>query len=154
MENLPLSPKVFEEKIGYRYNDINLLINALTHSSYANECKPKGEAVEYNERLEFLGDSVLSIIVSDYLFKTRYFILFYGKNQMGAVKKWFQEICDVGFAGTFCWVCQNHLSARFYSSAEWEIRPTYLSIGVLFGFGFLPLSPFTSARRRLTQIRY
>ena len=69
-ESLPLSPKVFEEKIGYRYNDINLLITALTHSSYANECKPRGETVKYNERLEFLGDSVLSIIVSDYLFKT------------------------------------------------------------------------------------
>lgn len=70
MEKLPLSPKIFEEKIGYRYNNIDLLITALTHSSYANECKPRGEAVEYNERLEFLGDSVLSIIVSDYLFKS------------------------------------------------------------------------------------
>jgi ribonuclease-3 len=69
MEQLPLSPKALEEKIGYRYNDINLLLTALTHSSYANECKPKGETVEYNERLEFLGDSVLSIIVSDYLFR-------------------------------------------------------------------------------------
>ena len=44
-------------------------MTALTHSSYANERKPHGEVVEYNERLEFLGDSVLSIIVSDYLFK-------------------------------------------------------------------------------------
>ena len=70
MEKLPLSPEVFEEKIGYQYKNKDLLITALTHSSYANECKPKGEAVEYNERLEFLGDSVLSIIVSDYLFKT------------------------------------------------------------------------------------
>ncbi len=70
MEKLPLSPEVFEEKIGYHYKNKDLLITALTHSSYANECKPKGEAVEYNERLEFLGDSVLSIIVSDYLFKS------------------------------------------------------------------------------------
>lgn len=68
MEKLPLSPSVFEEKIGYRYNNIDLLITALTHSSFANECKPKGESVEFNERLEFLGDSVLSIIVSDYLY--------------------------------------------------------------------------------------
>ena len=68
MEKLPLSPHSLEEKIGYSYKNINLLITALTHSSYANEQKPKGEAVEYNERLEFLGDSVLSIIVSDYLF--------------------------------------------------------------------------------------
>ena len=69
MEKLPLSPSVFEEKIGYRYNNINLLLLALTHSSYANEVKSKGEKVEFNERLEFLGDSVLSIIVSDYLYK-------------------------------------------------------------------------------------
>lgn len=69
MEQLPLSPSVFEELIGYRYNNIDLLITALTHSSYANERKPKGEHAEYNERLEFLGDSVLSIIVSDYLYK-------------------------------------------------------------------------------------
>ncbi len=69
MEKLPRSPEAFEERIGYRYNNIDLLITALTHSSYANECKPRGEATEYNERLEFLGDSVLSIIVSDYLFK-------------------------------------------------------------------------------------
>lgn len=69
MEKLPRSPEAFEEMIGYRYNNIDLLITALTHSSYANECKPRGETAEYNERLEFLGDSVLSIIVSDYLFK-------------------------------------------------------------------------------------
>lgn len=69
MEKLPLSPSVFEEKIGYRYKNIDLLLLALTHSSYANESKSKGEKVDFNERLEFLGDSVLSIIVSDYLYK-------------------------------------------------------------------------------------
>ncbi len=58
-----------EEKIGYKYKNKQLLLTALTHSSYANECKPRGENAEYNERLEFLGDSVLSIIVSDYLFR-------------------------------------------------------------------------------------
>lgn len=55
-----------QEKIGYKYNDINLLKNALAHSSYANETKG---AVKCNERLEFLGDSVLSIVVSEYLFE-------------------------------------------------------------------------------------
>lgn len=68
MEKLPLSPGMLEKKIGYCYKNKQLLLTALTHSSYANECKPKGEFTEYNERLEFLGDSVLSIIVSDYLF--------------------------------------------------------------------------------------
>jgi len=69
MEKLPLSPSVLEEKIGYKYKNIQLLIDALTHSSFANEMKPKGEMVVFNERLEFLGDSVLSIIVSDYLYR-------------------------------------------------------------------------------------
>ncbi len=69
MEKLPLSMEAFEELIGYTYSDRSRLLAALTHSSYANECKSKGENVEYNERLEFLGDSVLSIIVSDYLYK-------------------------------------------------------------------------------------
>ncbi len=69
MEKLPRSADLFEKKIGYSFKEKNLLLTALTHSSYANECKPKGKGVEYNERLEFLGDSVLSIIVSDYLFK-------------------------------------------------------------------------------------
>ena len=62
--------EVLENNLGYHFRDPKYLENALTHSSYSNECKPKGEHVEYNERLEFLGDSVLSIIVSDYLFKT------------------------------------------------------------------------------------
>ncbi|MEE1351529.1 MAG: ribonuclease III [Clostridia bacterium] len=53
-----------EKKIGYEFSNKNLLKTALTHSSYANEHRTKN-----NERLEFLGDSVLSIIVSDYIFK-------------------------------------------------------------------------------------
>ena len=69
MEKLPLSPSILEERIGYKYKNIQLLIDALTHSSFANEMKPKGETVVFNERLEFLGDSVLSIIVSDYLYR-------------------------------------------------------------------------------------
>lgn len=55
----------FEEKLGYRFRDPELLNNALTHSSYANEVHAKNGS---NERLEFLGDSVLSIIVSEYLY--------------------------------------------------------------------------------------
>lgn len=69
MEKLPRPIGEFEERIGYKYSNINLLETALTHSSFANEMKPKGVKVEFNERLEFLGDSVLSIIVSDYLFR-------------------------------------------------------------------------------------
>lgn len=56
----------FEEILNYKFNNIKLLENALTHSSYANEVH---SAHGSNERLEFLGDSVLSIIVSEYLYK-------------------------------------------------------------------------------------
>lgn len=56
----------FEEHLQYKFNSKELLKNALTHSSYANETH---SASGSNERLEFLGDSVLSIIVSEYLYK-------------------------------------------------------------------------------------
>lgn len=55
-----------EEKLGYKFKNINLLKNSLTHSSYANEVRG---GFSSNERLEFLGDSVLSVIVSDYIYK-------------------------------------------------------------------------------------
>ena len=57
-----------EQKIGYVFGDKSLLTTALTHSSYANELKARKQNAVCNERLEFLGDSVLSIIVSEYLF--------------------------------------------------------------------------------------
>ena len=57
-----------EEKLGYTFHDRQLLENALTHSSYANENKSKGETS--NERLEFLGDSVLGMVVADHLYRT------------------------------------------------------------------------------------
>lgn len=57
--------KSFEEEIGYTFKNKDLLYEALSHSSYANEYK-KGR--HSNERLEFLGDSVLSIIISEHLF--------------------------------------------------------------------------------------
>lgn len=58
--------KTFEHNLGYTFKNIDLLYNALTHSSYANEIR---HGVTSNERLEFLGDSVLSVIVSDYLYE-------------------------------------------------------------------------------------
>lgn len=54
-----------EEKIGYKFKDETLLTHALTHSSYANEKRlPYGS----NERLEFLGDSVLGLITAEYFY--------------------------------------------------------------------------------------
>lgn len=64
MERVPM--KELEEKIGYHFKNQNYLRNALTHSSYANETKSSAGS---NERLEFLGDSVLGVVVADYLFK-------------------------------------------------------------------------------------
>ncbi len=59
--------KELEDAIGYRFSNISLLQNALTHSSYANE-RWHNSAMS-NERLEFLGDSVLGMIVAEYLYK-------------------------------------------------------------------------------------
>ena len=56
-----------EEKLGYRFRDRGLLEHAMTHSSYANE--HRGEGLTSNERLEFLGDSVLGMVVAEYLFQ-------------------------------------------------------------------------------------
>ena len=55
-----------QQVIHYQFHNITFLEVALTHSSYANEMRHQ---VRYNERQEFLGDAVLSIIVSDYLFR-------------------------------------------------------------------------------------
>ena len=56
-----------EQAIGYRFKNITLLQNALAHSSYANERWHDG--LKSNERLEFLGDSILGMVVADYLYK-------------------------------------------------------------------------------------
>ncbi|MGG7163672.1 ribonuclease III [Clostridium ihumii] len=53
-----------KEKLGIDMNNIRILQKAITHSSYANQKK----GVEYNETLEFLGDSVLQLVISEYLF--------------------------------------------------------------------------------------
>ncbi|MDX2472042.1 MAG: ribonuclease III [SAR324 cluster bacterium] len=56
--------KELEKEIGYQFQDLKLLELALSHKSYANEARTKD-----NERLEFLGDAVLQIVISDYLFE-------------------------------------------------------------------------------------
>ena len=57
-----------EKSIGYSFKDSSLLERALTHSSYSNESGLKNHHMYCNERLEFLGDSVLSLISSNYLY--------------------------------------------------------------------------------------
>ena len=58
--------KDLEDAIGYRFKNISLLQNALTHSSYANE--RWHNSLKSNERLEFLGDSILGMVVAEYLY--------------------------------------------------------------------------------------
>ena len=58
-----------QRRIGYRFRDPQLLKQALTHSSYSNETGARTHHLLCNERLEFLGDSVLSLITSEYLYQ-------------------------------------------------------------------------------------
>ncbi len=79
--------------IGYEFIDVTFLETALTHSSYTNEMKQKGFRAESNEALEFLGDAVLEIVISEYLFDR------YSKHGEGALSKLRQMI-----------VCESTLS--------------------------------------------
>lgn len=62
MDNLDRLQEILE----YRFNDINLLKIALTHTSYAHEA---GKNVKHNERLEFLGDTILNLAITDKIYK-------------------------------------------------------------------------------------
>jgi len=65
-------PEELEALLGYEFNDQELLLRAMTQSSYANEeyAKTDHAALMCNERLEFLGDSILSAVTTEYLYKT------------------------------------------------------------------------------------
>jgi len=72
--NISIDFSLFEKKTGIIFKDKELLIKAFTHSSFAGEnpnFSVEGDSCKTcnNERLEFLGDSVLGLIISDYLFK-------------------------------------------------------------------------------------
>jgi ribonuclease-3 len=58
-----------QEKLGYHFTDPVLLFNALCHSSYAYEVNQLGRSIKNNERLEFLGDAVVELVVCDILYK-------------------------------------------------------------------------------------
>ena len=68
--NYPADIGKLENRIGYCFKNRLYIETALTHSSYSNEAKSREETNECNERLEFLGDSVLSFVTSRYLFET------------------------------------------------------------------------------------
>jgi len=56
------------DKLGFEFSNIDLLVTALTHRSYVNEHRKS--VTQHNERLEFLGDAVLELVVTDFLFRT------------------------------------------------------------------------------------
>ena len=97
-----------QEKIGYTFSDIKYLETALTHTSYANEKKSRGIKFPSNERLEFLGDAVLEIVISEYLFEN------YKNMSEGALTKMRQHL-----------VCEKTLSKI---AAEIEIGD-YVNLG-------------------------
>jgi ribonuclease-3 len=66
MQDLSAYQAFAKEKLGVTFNDITLLLTAFTHRSYLNEHKKT--VSEHNERLEFLGDAVLELVVTEYLF--------------------------------------------------------------------------------------
>lgn len=65
--NTEKTVELLEEEIGYKFKDSNLLLEAVTHSSYANEMKINKR--NHYERLEFLGDAVLELLASEFLFE-------------------------------------------------------------------------------------
>ncbi len=63
------STKELQDRIGYQFQNLQLLERAVTHSSYAFETGEKHHHLHCNERLEFLGDTVLSLLTSEYLYR-------------------------------------------------------------------------------------
>lgn len=80
---------LLQEKLNYDFLDVSYLDVALTHSSYTNELRTRGMKAESNERLEFLGDAVLQLVISEYLFK------YFSKHREGALTKMRQQlVCE------------------------------------------------------------
>ena len=83
--------KELQEKLGYTFNDEAILVRALSHSSYVNENHSAGDS---NERLEFLGDSVLGLITAENFFKN------YTKLPEGELTKLrAATVCEKSLAG-------------------------------------------------------
>lgn len=83
--------KQLENKIGYKFKSLTILEEAITHSSYANE---KHHGSVCNERLEFLGDSVLGLISAEYYFK-----LFAAKPEGDLTKMRAASVCEESLFG-------------------------------------------------------
>lgn len=77
------------DKLSYSFSDTSYLDVALTHSSYTNELRSKGMKADSNERLEFLGDAVLQLVISEHLYSS------FSKYREGALTKMRQQlVCE------------------------------------------------------------
>ncbi len=83
--------EILEKEIGYQFTDRQLLQTAFTHSSYANENKEIGG--NFNERLEFLGDAVVDLVVSEVLYS-----FYLNKSEGFLTKTRSQIVCESSFA--------------------------------------------------------
>lgn len=78
-----------QEKLSYSFSDVSLLDEAMTHSSYTNEMRARGMKAQSNERLEFLGDAVLQLVISEDLYQS------FSKHREGALTKMRQQlVCE------------------------------------------------------------
>ncbi|MBQ8320746.1 MAG: ribonuclease III [Clostridia bacterium] len=107
---MAIGKEIFELQsvLGYSFSDISYLELAVTHSSYTNEQRSRGINTTSNERLEFLGDAVLELVISEYLYTN------FKKYREGALTKMRQSL-----------VCEKMLSKI---AAELEIGK-YLNLG-------------------------
>ena len=83
------------DRLGYAFHDLTYLQTALTHSSYSNEMRSRGFRAESNESLEFLGDAVLQIVISELLFDK------FRKLGEGALTKYRQSLIAQGLCKWF-----------------------------------------------------
>ena len=96
------------DRISYIFADVSYRDAALTHSSYTNELRSRGMRADSNERLEFLGDAVLQLVISEHLYSC------YSKHREGALTKMRQQL-----------VCEKTL-ARIANKIELGI---YINLG-------------------------
>lgn len=82
-----------EDSIGYSFHNRDLIVKALTHTSYSNEHSSKFSKPDSNQRLEFLGDSVLSLIISTYLYES-----FESMNEGNMSKLRASVVCEASLA--------------------------------------------------------
>lgn len=83
--------EAFEHELGYRFNRPELLDRAFIHRSYLNECADK--TLVSNERLEFLGDAVLELVVSDFLYRR-----YPDEPEGDLTRRRTQIVCEASFA--------------------------------------------------------